>query len=296
MVFATVLFTAMGICARLSAHEGMPWAEVALVRSLCGAAVAYGAARARRAPLRTHHKGLSWARSLFGTAAAVCTFYTLGVPTMAMGDIATIGATSPLLVALLSPWALAEQPSRRTWWALGASFVGVTLVLRPGHAELSVEALAALGAAGFSALAMVSLRRMRRPGGPSESSEAIALHFALVSSAVMAALSVLSAVAAPATPSWTMPSVRGLALALGGGVAAGVAQLAMTQAYAKAEAARLGVVSYLGVLLTHGAGLLLLGEQPSPAQAMGSLVVVASGLALALERSPSPSQPLSQAR
>jgi hypothetical protein len=37
----------------------------------------------------------------------VFTFYTLGAPAIALGDAVTLGATSPIFIALLSP----SQPS-----------------------------------------------------------------------------------------------------------------------------------------------------------------------------------------
>jgi drug/metabolite transporter (DMT)-like permease len=55
----------------------------------------------------------------------------------------------------------------------------------------------------------------------------------------------------------------------------------MTRAYALERAARLGPVSYLGVVLSHLGGALLLGEATGPAQVAGAALVVGGGLFLA---------------
>src|SRR5262245_5550899 len=113
MLLATALFAVMNLLARSSSRT-VPWMEVAAVRSFVGAAAALAVAIGRRAPLRVYDQKKAWARSLSGTGAMLCGFYTLGAPAIALGDAATLAATTPIFIAVLSPWLLRESSSRVT--------------------------------------------------------------------------------------------------------------------------------------------------------------------------------------
>ncbi len=273
MMFANTLFAVMTLSARL-ASESASWSTVAATRAFVGGLCALALAWHTGATLRTKSSGLSWARSLFGTAAMISTFYALSAPELAVGDAVTLFATSPLLIAALSPKILGERTGRALWAVLAIAFLGVALVAGPHLSFASPAAGAAFGAAVWSALAMMFLRKMRSPrdGKAPESAEAIALHFSMTSFTILALIAI---------PSFRVPSARDAALLLLTGVSGGVAQLAMTRAYALTEAARLGAVSYLGTVLSFVGAIALLGERPEPTQIAGSLLVVGAGVALA---------------
>lgn len=276
MAAASALFAAMNVFARL-ASASLPWPEVAAARTVVAVLVAVSVAYARRAPLTVRDRPMAWARSLAGTASMLCVFYALGAPQIALGDVVTLGSLTPIFIALLSPWLLGERSGRAVWIATLVATAGVALVAGPqlriaGH----LAVIATLGSF-CSALAMIFLRKLRvgpadaaRPG---ESPEAIVVHFSVVSSVVMLALTV---------PVWRAPDARGAALLLGTGLSGGLAQLAMTRAYALDRAARLGTVGYLGVVLSHLFGAIVLGERPGPSQALGTLLVIVAGLMLGL--------------
>lgn len=290
MVVANILFAVMTIAARLAAQEHVPWAEIGATRALVGALVAVGFALSRGARLVPRQGQLAWARSLLGTGAMLCTFYALGAPSFAVGDAATLFATSPLLIALLSPRMLGERPTRALGLLVLVAFAGVVLVAGPRFALGGRYAVVALSGAVFSALAMIYLRRLRsgvgtdgdaEPAGPPESPESIALHFAVVSCVVLGALT---------APVATVPSGRASLWLLVTGLAGGVAQLAMTRAYSLTEAARLGAVSYLGTVLANVGAIVFLGEQATPTALVGTALVVGSGVALALAAPAKPSR------
>ena len=273
MVVASALFAVMNLLARLASSDA-PWQEVAASRTLIGALVAVSVARWRGAPLAVRDRRLAWARSLCGTGAMLCVFYTLGAPAIALGDAVTLGATSPVFIALLSPLFLGERSGRGLWAATLLAFGGVTLVIGPTfHLAGHLALVATLGAL-LSALAMMWLRKLGGVGGGRpESPEAISAHFSIVASVVAVALAV---------PGFRAPGLAGAALLLGTGLAGGLAQLAMTRAYALERAARVGTVGYLGVVLSHVLGAAVLGERPSPHQLAGTALVTGAGLLLAL--------------
>lgn len=272
MSAASLLFALMSVVSRLAAVDGVPWTEMAVARALMGVVVALGVALLRRAPLVVHDRRLAWARSLFGSAAMVCTFYTLGSRNIALGDAVTLGATTAIWIALLSPWLLRERSGRLVWLATFVAFGGVALVVGPrfeihGH----VAFVATLGSV-FSAFAMIMLRKMGAGSrGRVESPEAIVVHFSLVASGVTLAL---------ALPSLRAPGLRDGVYLAAAGVTGGLAQLAMTRAYALEQAAKVGTVGYLGVVASHIGGAVVLGEWPGIAQVAGTALVIGAGVAI----------------
>lgn len=280
MMGANVLFAVMTIAARLASRSAS-WATVGATRALVGAIVALAFALRSGASLRTQRRGLSWARSIFGTLSMLATFYALGARDLPVGDAVTIFAVAPMLIALFSPALLGERPSRGLWGVLIIAFAGVALIAGPRLSFAGLSAAAALCAAIFSALAMMFLRRMRSGshGRAAESAEAIALHFASLSFVVHALI---------AASSFRVPEGRDLGFLLLTGLAGGLAQLAMTQAYALTEAARLGAVSYLGTVISFLASVALLGERPAWTQIVGASLVVGAGLALGISAAKRP--------
>lgn len=270
MLVASLMFSIMTVSARLgSAH--LPWSEVAFARCLVGLIVALSVARVRRDPLKlTNSKG-AWGRSLFGTAAMLATFYTIGAPEISLGDASALRSTSPIFIAFLAPWAINERTTKRIWVATPLAFAGVVALAQPSFEIAGHLAFLSVLAAFFSACAMMFLRKL----GPNESAEAVAAHFSAVGSAV--ALLIMLA-------DFVMPDANGwLWLALTG-VSSGLGQLTMTRAYALDHAARVGTIGYVGVVTTQIIAALWLGEIPTALQVVGSALVIAGGLWLALER------------
>jgi drug/metabolite transporter (DMT)-like permease len=268
MLAAQGLFAAMNVCTRLGARD-LPWSEVAAARFLVGALLALALAWLRGASLRVTDGRNAWRRSLFGTLAALGTFFALASDRISLGDAATLGATAPVFVALLSAPLLGERVGGGVGAAVLLAFAGVVAVVRPGFDAALPVALAATAGAFAYALALISLRRM----GPGESSEAIVLHFSLVALATMVAISI---------PVWRTPDGRGALALLGTGLCGGAAQLAMTRAFAHDHAARLSALTYLGIVFTHLLAIPVFGERPSALQMAGSLLVIGAGLLLTL--------------
>ncbi|NUP05144.1 MAG: DMT family transporter [Polyangiaceae bacterium] len=274
MVTANVLFAFMSIAARLAARSAN-WSTIGASRAFIGALVAVVVAVRTGTSLRTRSFGLSAARSGFGTLSMLLTFYALAQSDLAVGDAVTLFATTPLFIALLAPVILKERADARLWGLLVIAFAGVACIAGP---HLKIDALpagAALASAVFSAIAMMFLRMMRSgsAGGPPESAEAIALHFALVSLTVHVAI---------ASFSFRWPETRDIGYLALTGLCGGLAQLAMTRAYALVEAARLGAVSYVGTVVAFVAAVVLLDEQPQPLQVLGATLVIGAGVVLAL--------------
>jgi drug/metabolite transporter (DMT)-like permease len=262
MVVAQLCFAAINVFTRLGSRH-LPWPEIAAGRFLVGALVALGLASARGVSLAiTDHRG-TWRRSIYGTLAAVGSFFALSSPRVAVGDAATLGATAPIFVAALSGRLLDERVGRRLWAAVALAFAGIVLLVRPSFTTAAPVAAIATAGAFFYALAMIWLRRI----GPAESHEAVVLHFSLVALATMLLLAI---------PSWTWPDARSGLYLLGAGLGGGGAQLAMTRAYSLHRAAPVTALSTLGVVFTWLLALPLFPERPTAWQLAGTLLVLAA--------------------
>ena len=268
MTLAQLAFAGMAIGARVGG-TGVPWQEVCASRFLVGALTAYAVARSLGVSLRITRVREAWLRSAFGTLSAAGTFFVLASPSLAVGDAATLFATSPMFVAMLSPRLLGEAVNRALVLALVAGFGGIALVAGPSFSAANGVVVAGGATAMSSALAMIWLRRI----GPSESSEAIVFHFACIGTCVMVLASL---------PVWRTPGPKTALVLAATGLCGGLGQLAMTRAYSHDHAARVSALGYSGVVFTRTLGALFFGELPTAMQVLGSSLVIASGLTLSL--------------
>jgi len=277
MSASSVLFAGMNVLARAaSAH--VAWPVVGATRAGIDALVAVGVARARGTSALPKGSTAGWLRSAFGTLAMICTFCALGDPRIPLGDAVTLMNLSPVFLALLAPLVLRERAGRRVALALPLALAGVLLIVRPPalfgggtRPEMMVPAAIAATGAFFSAFAMMMLRRI----GSKETPEAVAAHFSVTAMVTLSVIALLGG--APKMPApidlWTM---------VGTGLCAGLAQLAMTRAYALEMAARVSPFGYLSVVASSLFGAALLGERPDALALGGMALVIAGGIVVAV--------------
>lgn len=269
-------FALMNFFAHVASRE-VHWTLIVTTRSLVGAAVTFAIARVRGSTLVVRDRRGLFLRSGFGTASMFCTFYALGEASLPLGDAVTLLNTTPIFLALLAPVLLGERGGRRVFFALPPSVAGLVLIVRPQFlfhgASLAPSALIAAAVAllgGFSAsIAWAALRRI----GPRESAEGITLWFSLIAAAAALVLAV---------PHLSAPSPRALGAMLAAGGCGGLAQIAVTRAYALERAARVAGLAYLAVVVDAILGALALHEWPSAMTLVGMGLVVTGGLVVTL--------------
>jgi len=259
-----VCFALMRMATRWGAVDLPGW-EIGGVRFLGGALVAWGLGRARGVSLVVRDQKNAWLRSIFGTLNALAVFLALGSARIALGDVATLTATAPLFVALLSGSVLGERVPPRVLAGVTLGFVGVAVLAQPALRVSGDLALALLLGALSYGFAILRLRRL----GPSESSEAIALHMSLVAGVTLLLVSL---------PRFVVPSPRALVPLLASAAAGGLGQVAMSRAYGLGRAARLSAVSYAGVVITYAFEAFSFARVPGLHQWLGAALVCVAGV------------------
>ncbi|MFI5372097.1 MAG: DMT family transporter [Candidatus Eisenbacteria bacterium] len=264
ILLSETLFALMRLATRWGAAD-VPGIEIGAARFLGGALVAWGVARARGVSLAIGDQRTAWLRSGFGTLNAVAVFYVLGQTRIALGDVATLQATGPLFVALLSYPLIGERVSRRVAGGVALGFVGLTVLVGPAFRTSGDLAAIMLAGAFCYAVAMLSLRRL----GSHETSEGIAFHLSLVAGVVLLLL---------ALPRFAAPGTRAWEAIVASALCGGLAQVAMSRAYALDRAARMSAFAYAGVAITYGLEAVTWHRFPVPHQWTGAALVVVAGV------------------
>ena len=266
MLVAGALFALMGALAKLLSGQ-FSGAELAMYRSLFGL-VAIGAFLLwRRETARTAFwKGHFW-RGATGTISLVAYFHAM--TELPLATAITLNYTSPVWLTLLSAIFLKERFNRRLLGAIALGFVGVTLVLRPVLAsDQTTAGLIGLASGFFAACAYVNVKKLGDAGEPAWR---VVFYFSLIGT-------IGSALVHPLDGPFHPVNTANLWPLLGVGLAATLAQLAMTRAYQRGNTLVVGAFAYSTVIFAAIFGVFFFDEQLSLFAWIGMLVIIASGL------------------
>lgn len=195
-------------------------------------------------------------------------FHTLALAAVPLALVSTLLQATPLVVVAGAALIFGETVGWRRWAAIGAGFLGVLVVLRPGTAGFDAAAmLAVIGMLGFAGRDLAT-----RAAPPAIPTLVLGVYgFAMM---IPAGLIVLATTgSAPGMPG------AGAAAALAGATAIGVAAYyALTRAMRTGEVSVVTPFRYTRLVFGVGLAALLLGERLDAATALGSLLIVGSGL------------------
>ena len=192
--------------------------------------------------------------------------------------------TVPLFVTVLGVALLGERVRARRWLALGAGFIGVLIILRPGIGLFEPAALLPIGSALAYATSAVMARRL----GSTESGGAMALTATgayIVGGALTAAL--LAGIAPPAGAEesirfllnpWIWPSSLDLMLMTLCGCIAAFGFFCLSQGYRLSEAYRAAPCEYAALPWGVLWGYLFFGNTPDAVMILGALIIMGAGL------------------
>lgn len=263
MLCSAVSFGLAALLVRVAAGRGMGGGQVAAVRFAVGIAAVVALFGLRPGTFRPARHGLLAVRGLVGGVSAL--LYFLALARISAGEATLLNNLFPIFAVGISIVALGERPTLHLALALVLASAGVALVLGGGGLRLALgwgEAFAILsGLAG--GVAVTSIRALR---SSAEAVNAPTIFFAFSLGGAL--------VSAPLA--WTVWTADpwAWAAALATGLAAALAQLAMTEAYGGLSVPEAAVWQQLTPIAAY-VWALLLGEPLGGATALGVLLGIA---------------------
>lgn len=214
--------------------------------------------------IRTNAIGWQLARSVALLASTLC-FFT-GVKYLPLAKAASISFMAPFIVALLA-WPLLREPmSPRRLAGVGAGFLGVLIVIRPGSDVFHWSALLILASATFYAIYQVFTRKVAGRDRP----ETSAVYSALVGTVVM---SIWVPFVWTPIQSWT-----DAALLASLGLFGGLGHYCVARALTYAAASVVAPFQYWQLIGSVAVGWALMGSLPDHWTWLGAAVIVAAGI------------------
>ncbi len=266
MVLAGICFSATGVFVKLSGGLVVVW-TVIFGRSTVIAIMTFVISKIQNISLAFEEPRWLLARCVTGLSAMACYFYA--IPLIPLTTAVVLQWTSPLFVALFSGFLIKERVSPFLFGCIIVAFSGTILIISPSFEAIEVNALYALISGILSALAYLSIRQLRTTA----SSESVVFWFAAFCVIVSLPLS---------ANELTSLSIYEIQVLIGVGVTAGIGQIGMTRAYHAAKAAYIGAFSYSTVVMSWIYGLLIFDETLSFWDMIGTLLIVSSGIVLAI--------------
>ena len=279
MAAGALFFSVMSLLVK-HVGEDLPSQEMVLARSIVTAILsAWGVYHARVSPWGTQRKMLVF-RGIAGFLALSCFYHTL--TNLPIADATVIQYTNPVYAGLLAVPLLGEKLRRREVLSVLASIVGVLLVTQPSflfsgspHALPPMSVAIGLLGAMCSATAYITVRKL----GATEHPAVIVGYFSLVS--IVGSIPV-------ALQQWIWPTPMQWLVLLAIGVSTQLGQIAITHGLRLERAGTATATAYLQIVFAAMWGVLFFAEIPDAGTIIGSLVIIASTLALTPRGRPTP--------
>ncbi|MGF1445472.1 MAG: DMT family transporter [Pikeienuella sp.] len=274
---SVALFSCMAACIKAARIEVPPGEAVFFRAAIALVPVFAYAAWTRQmaaAVSPRNLRGHAW-RGLIGASAMSLNFAALGL--LPLPEVVAISFAAPLIATVLAIVLLGEVVRLYRWSAVVVGFFGVLVMIWPrltavreaglaGLADGAVLGAACMLAGAFlMALAGIHVRALTR------TEPAIAVVFWFHVSCTLASLATLAF-------GWVMPSTEAFVLLLAAGLFGGIAQILVTESFARAGAATLAPFDYTSMLYGLLLGWLLFDEVPTGTVFVGAALVAAAGL------------------
>ena len=212
------------------------------------------------------------------------TSYYLALAALPLATTVALYFAAPLFITLLSVLILNERVGLLRWLAVGAGFVGVIIIVRPGSDLFDWAAPLAVISGLTYGISMVAARRL----GTSETAAALAfwgnavfLCCALILSAVFGSgdlAGVGHKSVAFMTRGWVMPTGFDICLMMACGVIAAAGLTLLTQAYRIAQSNVVAPFEYTALIWGVLYGWMFWSDWPDSTGWIGIAIIVGSGL------------------
>ncbi len=216
-----------------------------------------------RSAARSRRPWLQGGRALLAVVESAV--FVLAFAYLPLADTHAIAATSPLIVIALGVLFLGERAGTARWIAVGAGFVGVVLIVRPGFQKLDWTLLLPLLGAALWGGYQILVRLCSRDDPPETT---------LVWSAFVA----LAATTLTGPLQWRWPDAPGWSLLVAIALVGALAHYALIKALDFAEAGSVQPYSYTLLVWATVLGALVFGDIPDGWTLLGAAVIVGSGL------------------
>jgi drug/metabolite transporter (DMT)-like permease len=271
VVIASLAFASLDGLMKLLAERYSPfmlgWARhffhVIVILLVFGHRIGRGLLRTRR-PLAQFARGCTLALSAI--------FFFNAVALQPLAEITGVFSIAPVLITVAAVWVMGERAPRGTAWALALSLLGVALIVRPGGGIFGWGALLALLAAFCSVAFALLTRSLAR----TEDTIATLFIGGVVASLLLA---LLLPFFWESPQRWTDVLLMMLIGALGA-----VGHLLLLRAYRVATASTLAPFSYAHTAFALPVGLVLFGDFPDGWSLVGIMLIVATGVTMAVRR------------
>jgi drug/metabolite transporter (DMT)-like permease len=207
-------------------------------------------------------------RAVLLLASTLVFFTVLKIVPLAEGT--AMNFCAPLLVLAASPWLLGEKTYPSRWLAVGAGFVGMLIVIRPGGAIVPLGVVLGIVSAGTFALLMM----LGRTANLADDPMVTLFYGGLVGS-------VVSSVMVPFFWSSHMPTTREWLILASTGVTSTIGHFFVNNAFKHAEASLLTPFVYIQIISATVMGWLVFNQLPDSLTAIGIGIICASGMAIA---------------
>lgn len=265
MLVAALGFAIMGALVKVGSQK-FSSSELVFYRSIFGLVVIWLYIAVNQLPIATPVMFKQMSRSIVGFASLVLFFYAIAH--LPLATAITLNYTSPLFLAVFTPFLLHEKPKKSLFLVLIIGFIGVSLLLKPSFSRDdwlagSLGLLSGIGAA----LAYVNVKLL---GKANEPDWRTVFYFTLVSTIGAGLWMLFSNFHALA---W-----QDLPVLLGLGFSATIAQLAMTRAYRTGNTLVVASLGYVTVVLASLFGVLWWNEHLSLDAWIAIALIILSGV------------------
>lgn len=204
------------------------------------------------------------ARALSGAVASV--FSIIAFTSIPLAEAYALVFLAPLFVTLLSLFVLREHVGPWRWFAVGAGFAGVLLVVQPGFREVQFGHFAALFVALLAAISVILMRSLS-----GHETRTTMLGF------LMLYVLLFNGVAMMATTA-SLPTPGQAAILLFTGVVSAAGNILLLRATRFAPANELASTHYSQIVWAVLIGALVFDEQPDALSIVGLVIIAGSGL------------------
>jgi len=283
MLLASLSFAAMGGFAKV-VSQALPPVEVTFFRNVFG--VLLVGLSIWKVPLKqTGGKfSLLLFRGSIGFIALLAYFYIMAhIP---LGEAVTYNKTSPIFVAIFAYIFLNEKLHKSALLAIVVGFVGIVLVAQPEGGNFDKYDVLGIFSGIGAALAYTSIRELRKY----YDTRAIVMSFMGVGTVAPLLLMLATPyVSVSEEFDWmfaefVMPQGVEWGYVTAVGIFATMSQLLMTKAYELTKAGIVGTISYSNIVFAVVIGVLLGDPIPNIWTTLGIILVIMSGLLVALPK------------